>query len=128
MLLDDTTEGYLLAPVMPEGATTLVGLTSTDVLRISAGGNVSSSVLVSILLSSPAVLVPAPVLPPSSGESLPSSAFSSGGEVGVAWSLEKPVMSLQGLPMSLVESIEGCSLGESPENLSFIALGDFREL
>ena len=126
MLLDEATEEYLLAAVKPDGATTLVGLTSTDVLRISAGGNVSSSVLASILLSSPVVLLPA--LLPSRGESLPSSAFSSGGDVGVAWSLEKPVMSLQGLPMSLVESIEGCGLGESSDNLSFIALGDFKEL
>ena len=37
-------------------------------------------------------------------------------------------MSLHGLPMSLVESIDGCGLGESPDNLSFIALGDFKEL
>ena len=95
MLLDDATEGYLLAPAMPEGATTLEGLTSTDVLRINAGGNVSSSVLASILLSSPVILVQ-PVLPPSNGESLSSSAFSSGRVVGVAWSLEKPVMSLRG--------------------------------
>ena len=65
MLLDGATEGYLLAPAMPEGATTLVGLTSicTNVLWINAGGNVSSSVLASILLLSPVVLVP-PALPP----------------------------------------------------------------
>ena len=125
MLLDDATEGYLLPLAIPDGATTLVGFTNTDVLRINAGGNVSSSGLASSLLSSPVVL-PAP--PPSSGESLPSSAFSNGGDEGVAWSLEKPVMSLHGLPMSLVESIEGCGFGESPDNLSFIALGDFKEL
>ena len=110
---------------MPDGAITLVGFTKTDVLRINAGGNASSSVLASSLLSSPVVLLPPP---PSSGESLPSSAFSKGGDVGVAWSLEKPVMSLQGLPISLVESIDGCGLGESPDSLSFIALGDFKEL
>ena len=85
---------------------------------INAGGSVSSSVL------SLVVLVP-PMLPLSSWESLPSLAFSSGGEVGVACSLEKLMMSLQGLLMSLVESIEGCGLAE---NLSFIALGDFKEL
>ena len=27
-----------------------------------------------------------------------------------------------------IESVEGCGLGESPKNLSFIALGDFKEL
>ena len=80
ILLDDA-RGYLLLLAMPDGAITLVGFTKTEVLRINAGGNASSSVLASSLFSSPvALLLP----PPSSGESLPSSAFSRGGDVGVA--------------------------------------------
>ena len=81
ILLDDATEGYLLLLVTPDGATTLVGFTNTDVLRINVGGKAFSSLLASSLLSS--LLALSPVIP-NSGESLPSSAFSKGGEVGVA--------------------------------------------
>ena len=79
MLLEGATEGYLLAPAMPEGATTLVGLTSicTNVLWINAGGNVSSSVLASIFYLITSCISAASITPsPSSGESFPSSAFS----------------------------------------------------
>ena len=124
MLLAVTAGEYLLLLAAGEGAMTFVGLTRTEVFWISAGGKASSFVLVSRLSPSGVTVL---LLHPSSGESLSpqSSVFNMAGELAVAWSLENPVISEQGLPMSLlVESNDGWGLGESPDNLSFIVLGD----